>query len=246
MHGRDLLKGLVYPITVGIILLFGQFIFERYKTTRKVSAVIEGPFSFSQIHELFADAKISLSVVWWGKQSTSSEPLKPADPRVPSAPRLGIGVQMDLDQLQIYKVTIRNSGNSPIKDLPIRLVFEEPSEKFSVFTILHKTNPAHEFGAIKSDHNMSSPRFIYELLNPGNEDVITVLASEKRQLRVYAGGEGVSLDVRTASETAPANIYIFIIIAFVGGAILGMVILYVMMRFRDRQRPLEGVRDDHH
>jgi hypothetical protein len=76
--------------------------------------------------------------------------------------------------------------------------------------------------------------------------VITVLASEKRQLRVYAGGEGVSLDVRTASETAPANIYIFIIIAFVGGAILGMVILYVMMRFRDRQRPLEGVRDDHH
>jgi hypothetical protein len=47
---------------------------------------------------------------------------------------------------------------------------------------------------------VEAPFFVYQLLNPGDEDMLTVLASEKRELKVYARGEGVSLDVRSASE----------------------------------------------
>ena len=126
MHTRDLLKLLIYPIIVGVVLLLGQLVMERYKTTRKVSAIIEGPFAFSNIHELFDQAKISLKVEWRPKAKPSPEPEKPRDPRAPSGVlSLGIGLELDINELQIYKVTIRNTGNSPIRDLPIRLVFGE-------------------------------------------------------------------------------------------------------------------------
>lgn len=212
MDRQDVLRQIAFPISVGIMIgivvaLIGLGV-DSYKTSRKVTAIIEGPFSFSNIHELFDNAQISIDVVWWGKNKPKAnfEPEKLRDLRAPSGVgKLGVGVKMDVNELQIYKVTVRNTGSSPIKELPVRLVFENASENFSVFAIQHKTDPPHEFGEIKTDSDMSSPRFIYQLLNPGDEDVLTVLASEKRELQVYTRGEGVSLDVRRAGEDRSVN-----------------------------------------
>ncbi|MGH7769310.1 MAG: hypothetical protein ACREQP_17840 [Candidatus Binatia bacterium] len=60
-------------------------------------------------------------------------------------------MQMNIDDLQVYKVTIRNTGNSPIKELPIRFVFENATDKFSLLAAKHKTNPDKEFGKIDED-----------------------------------------------------------------------------------------------
>jgi hypothetical protein len=103
-----------------------------------------------------------------------------------------------------------------------------------VFAIQHKTNPSHEFGEIKMDSDMSSPRFIYQLLNPADEDVLTVLASEKRELKVYTRGEGVSLDVRRAGDGGSASWYWFLLTALsaVGGVIMETLFTLVSRLFR--------------
>jgi hypothetical protein len=223
MNKQDFLKLLAFPIIVGIVIAVIGLGIDWYKTSRKVTVIIEGPFSFANIQELLGDAQIN--VTWWGKDKPkpNPEPEQPRDPRVPAAPKLGIGVEMKLNELQIYKVTVRNTGSSPLKELPVRLVFEDASNNFSVYAILHKTNPLHEFGEIKSNFDMSSPRFVYQLLNPGDEDVLTILASEKRELNVYARGEGVSIDVRRAGVDSSTTWNWFLLVTFsaVGGVILG-------------------------
>jgi hypothetical protein len=231
MNKRDFLKLLAFPIIVGIVIAVIGLGIDWYKTSRKVTVIVEGPFSFANLQELLGNAQVN--VTWWGKDTPkpNPEPEKPRDPRAPAAVgKLGIGVEVNLNELQIYKVTVRNTGASPLKELPVRLVFEDASNNFSVHAILHKTNPPHEFGEIKTDSNMSSPRFVYQLLNPGDEDILTVLASEKRELKVYARGEGVSVDVRRAGEDRSVNWFLLVAYCAVAGVILGL-LSTVLSRF---------------
>ena len=240
MNKHDYLKLLAFPIIVGIVIAVISFGIDWYKTSRKVTVIIEGPFSFANIQELLGNAQIN--VVWWGKDKPkpNPEPEKPRDPRAPAAVgKLGVGVEMNLNELQIYKVTVRNTGSSPLKELPVRLVFEDASNNFSVYAIQHKTNPPHEFGEIKTGSDLSSPRFVYQLLNPGDEDVLTVLASEKRDLKVYARGEGVSLDVRHAGEDRFASWSMLLIASGLGGMILGIITTFLGWLLGRRKGPPE-------
>jgi hypothetical protein len=218
---------------VGLVIVLAQFLIDRYKTIRKVSATIEGPFAFAQIHELFDKAKISFRFQWEGKTVPSPEPPKPPRPRAPASPSgFGLTMEVKVDDLQVYKATIRNTGNSPVKDLPIRFVFENASDKFRIFAAKHKTNPEREFGEIKDDFSeLSSPRFIYQLLNPGDEDVITILATEKRDLKVYSKGEGVAFEVTSAGENRPVNWFIYLTLTALGGIILGIITTFLSRFF---------------
>jgi hypothetical protein len=238
MNKDGFLKQLSIPIIVVIVTAAIGLGIDWYKTSRKVTIIIEGPFSFANLQELLGNAQVN--VTWWGKDKPkpNPEPEKPRDPRVPAVPKLGIGVEMNLNELQIYKVTVRNTGSSPLKELPVRLVFEDASTNFSVYAIQHKTNPPQEFGEIKTDSNISSPRFVYQLLNPGDEDVITVLASEKRELKVYARGEGVSLDVRRAGEDRSAW-SILLITSALAGMILGIITTFLGWLLGRRRGPPE-------
>jgi hypothetical protein len=227
---------LVLPIIVGLVIVAAQFLVDNYKTTREVSAIIEGPFAFSQIHDLLDKAKLSVNVFWDGKQKpNSTEEQKPV-PGTPAAPpRLGVRVEVDVNRLQIYKVTIRNTGNTAIRDLTVRFVFENATDNFSVFAVQHKTNPPYEFGkitpdseVITPDDDFTSPRFTYELLNPRHEDVVTVLASERANLKIYAKGEGVSLNVTNAAESAAAADRYLQIAKWLVAAIIVLFLLFIM------------------
>lgn len=235
MRTQDWVRLIAFPIIVGIVIVSVQFTIDRYKTTRTVSAVIEGPFAFAQIHELFEKADISINFTFRRKpedlvqeQKKSSRPAQSSNPRALRAPtNLTAGVEMKVDDLHLYKVTIKNTGNSPIRDLPIRLVFENTSGKFAMLAIQHKTNPAREFGEIKDDlAEFPSPRFVYQLLNPGDEDVITILASEKRDLKVFSKGEGVIFDVTSASENPQGTSTMAILLGVVTGMIASCLMIW--------------------
>jgi hypothetical protein len=247
---KDLAKLVVFPLVVGLLLIVAQFVLERYKTTRKVTAVIEGPFAFAQIHELFDKAQISIQFEFGSKKETpqnestskletkGTSPIQgeksatKAPPASPSSMSLSMKIA-DINDLQLYRVTIRNTGTASIRDLPVRLVLEHPSDKFQFIALKHKTNPAMEFGEIKDDvSNPSSPRFVYQLLNPGDEDVITLLTSEQLTLNAYAKGEGVSFEVTKAGHTTYT--YFSIILAILVGILVGTISSIVMM-WRDRR-----------
>ena len=85
-----------------------------------------------------------------------------------------------------HKVRIWNSGDVPIKDLPIRFIFDTDNKEFKIFNINHSTKPAYEFGKISlQDISANSKRFTYELLNPDDEDIITFLTNSLASLSIY-------------------------------------------------------------
>lgn len=89
---------------------------------------------------------------------------------------------------------IWNSGGFPIKMLPIRYRFETSSSTFKILMVNHNTKPKYEFGKIASTEiDQYSRRFVYDLLNPGNEFTIIFLTNEVAPLSVYAKGEGLSI-----------------------------------------------------
>ena len=89
---------------------------------------------------------------------------------------------------------IWNSGEIPIKMLPIRYVFETPSPKFKIFTVNHNTKLKYEFGKITlEEDNQYSKRFVYDLLNPNDEFTIIFLTNEIAPLRLYTKCEGLSI-----------------------------------------------------
>ena len=89
---------------------------------------------------------------------------------------------------------IWNSGGFPIKMLPIKYIFETSSSTFKILMVNHNTKPKYEFGNIAStETDQYSRRFVYDLLNPGDEVTIIFLTNEVAPLSVYAKGEGLSI-----------------------------------------------------
>jgi hypothetical protein len=96
--------------------------------------------------------------------------------------------------LVIYRVRIWNSGEVPLKDLPLRFVFNTSESDFKIFKVEHDTKPKYEFGEItKQDIDAYSRRFIYLLLNPKDEDIVTLYTNYPVSLSVYAKSEGLNL-----------------------------------------------------
>ena len=92
-----------------------------------------------------------------------------------------------------YNVSIWNSGDVPLKDLPICFVFDTSESDFKIFDATWKTNPEYEFGEIEvQDINAYTKRFIYSLLNPNDEVTYTFKTSSSASLNVFAKTEGLS------------------------------------------------------
>ena len=108
---------------------------------------------------------------------------------------------------------IWNSGELPIKTLPIRYVFETSSSTFRIFMVSHNTKPKYEFGNITSaEADQYSRRFLYDLLNPGDEVTITFLTNEAAPVSMYAKAEGLSIKLVKPPDKELLN-YIVVIIA---------------------------------
>jgi hypothetical protein len=97
-----------------------------------------------------------------------------------------------------YRVRIWNSGEVPLKNLPIRFVFDTSEGDFKIFEVKHDTKPKYEFGKITEqdideDNDAYSKRFTYPLLNPKDEDIVTLWTNYPVSLSVYAKSEGLKL-----------------------------------------------------
>lgn len=97
-------------------------------------------------------------------------------------------------RLYAYKVRLWNSGGSPLKEVPVRFSFNPQHQGFQIFNVSHETNPKVEFGKVEENgSDANSKRFVYELLNPNDEDVVTFLTNEDAPLNLFAKSEGLKL-----------------------------------------------------
>jgi len=102
---------------------------------------------------------------------------------------------------------IWNSGEFPIKALPVTYIFENSSSNFKIFAIKHNTKPEYEFGNISTlETDQNSIRNLYELLNTNDEITITFLTNEGVSLSIYTKAEGLSTKkYKPVEEISPFN-----------------------------------------
>jgi len=126
----------------------------------------------------------------------------------------------------LYSSSIRvfNTGKEPIKNLKIQYVLTPQSEYISepgILLVNHETIPKYEFGKITEDESTSiSRRYIYELLNPGDEFTITFTTFNKSDVTPYSKIEGgdfkkVSFEYLYGYEPTYSNYFITLFFAYV-------------------------------
>jgi hypothetical protein len=90
------------------------------------------------------------------------------------------------------KVRIWNSGSVALTSLPIRFVFDKATTNFTIFNVSHDTIPKEEFGKIEEvGSDATSKRFVYELLNPKDQDELTFITDSNVKVSVYSKAEGL-------------------------------------------------------
>ena len=112
-----------------------------------------------------------------------------------STPNVSSGIVINgtpTNHLYGYKVYVWNSGSEPIEDVDILYRFETNDKKFTIFTLMHETNPKYLFGKITQLlKNNIEIKFEYELLNKGDEFQITLLSNAPYPLDIYIHEVGV-------------------------------------------------------
>jgi hypothetical protein len=104
-------------------------------------------------------------------------------------------------RLFAYKVRLWNSGGISLRDLPVRFTFESQNESFLIFNVNHETTPRYEFGKIDElGSDARSKRYVYQLLNPKDCDIVTFLTNDDSALNVNSKAEGLSVTKVEANE----------------------------------------------
>jgi len=106
--------------------------------------------------------------------------------------------------INIFKARVWNSGDLPLKNIPISYIFnpyKDYSDIFQIFSINHETKPKYQFGKIsKLTDDKTQKAFKYELLNPGDEIEVTFIANAPAFLSIYSKSEGMK--VKRVSSTS--------------------------------------------
>ena len=151
--------------------------------------------------------------------------------------------EIEITKLVTYEITISNSGNQPITEVPIRFDFNSENPSFRIINITHNTKPEYEFGKIiKEEINNSTIKFTYELLNPGDQDKILFITNELTEIKLYSKVEGMKFNLITPSQsfnkkTSEYTSIIVIISAFLTS--ITTVLAFIKKTTRDEYKRLE-------
>lgn len=180
---------IIFPIIIIVLMIAGIFVqpFVSQKLSEKdkeLSCSIEGPKCIMNLE----DRSLTLNT-----SGFSTELIDVAKWSSQRGLTLNISI-FSTSSLFEYNVRIWNSGDVPLKDLPICFVFDTSESDFKIFSATWKTNLEYEFGEIEVQGiNAYTKRFIYSLLNPNDEVTHTFKTSCSASLNVFAKTEGVSL-----------------------------------------------------
>lgn len=149
-----------------------------------------------------------------------------------------------VSDLLAFRVRLWNSGDKPIEGLPVQVVFDAETRDFSILNTTHQTTPEYEFGEIAElESTPSKHRFRYELLNPGNEDVVTFLANGTASLKLYTKAAGLKVIQKDKATAAGAvDLLTFPLIALLGALASFLATFLRLVRDKMMHRFLESIR----
>jgi hypothetical protein len=102
--------------------------------------------------------------------------------------------EVSVPEVFAVKVRLWNSGDLPLKDLAVRFEPFSLEKDFRILSVNHNTQPAKEFGAITEQGSEGqSKRYMYQLLNPKDEDTLVFLTTAKAELRIFSKAESLTV-----------------------------------------------------
>ena len=245
---RDLL---IIPIIVGIVIglfqLAPQYIL---KEKRNIEIQLEGPISLNEINELLEDShfKTKYSFEWSGQLKVVSEKKQTSEPQAtqelpdkdnqdlpfPAPTITSLKSTLELEELYAYKIRLENSGDISFKDLLADIKFSTDDEEFRVVTYSHFSSPNSMSEDIEHLNSSDSKhiKFSYATLNPGEQDVITVLASGPCSFGVDLRGSGYTVTKESVVFSSEDKEKRWILYALYG--VLGAVISLLLSYFTHR------------
>lgn len=135
---------------------------------------------------------------------------------------------VETSRLIVHQAKIWNSGDLPIKKLPVSYIFEPTQKKFVILSVARTTKPEREFGEITPDKPQpTSRRFVYELLNVEDEVNTSFLTNAPGKMKIFAKTEGLKLKkVSVISESQWARYTQY------GAVFLGLIASFATMAMR--------------
>jgi len=120
----------------------------------------------------------------------------------PAVKRINVSVDgKPVKDIVAYRVRLWNSGDKPIKNIPVRIVFNPHQKDFQIFSLAHNTTPKFEFGEISElSSEKATKRFKYSLLNSEDQDIITILTNGASEIEFFAKAEGLKVKERKQDE----------------------------------------------
>ena len=133
-------------------------------------------------------------------------------------------------EFTIFQVKLWNSGDTPLEDIPVSVVFDAADSSFRVLDVHHQTEPAFEFGQIQdSSEGDGHLRFLYDLLNPEDRDEISILIAGRKvsSPSVFAKAKGLKVThVQPAADSKSSLKEIFPVIAALVAGIASAVTIF--------------------
>jgi hypothetical protein len=127
--------------------------------------------------------------------------------------------------LFITRVRLWNSGGISLTNLPVLLVFSSQGQS-QLLSLTHQTTPPYQFGKIDDQTpDNRSKRFIYELLNPRDQDSVTLLTDQPTETTLYAKAEGLTTQLVAQNERTGWRRYA----EWVAPVVLGLVSVFAAL-----------------
>jgi len=151
----------------------------------------------------------------------------------------------NVSNIFLLRLSIINSGDIPLKDIPVRLVFNDDGNDFQILSVNHQTSPQYEFGEINEDYiGSNSLRFTFSLLNPNDEDIITMIVNKNASFDLFSKAEGVKVKEKLQKGWFEKTSYYFAIVATIGSALsmlLSMSLPQIMKRLYKKSRKKDNL-----
>ncbi len=121
---------------------------------------------------------------------------------------------------------IENTGQIPLKNVPVRINFETQDSLFQIYKYLIETQPPYEFGDIETSAGKHNVSLDIELLNPKDKISINILTNTKVLAELYSKSEGMTLNRAQIDE--PKNEWGFSYILALIASILSTVLSFII------------------
>lgn len=157
---------LIIPLSIGVALALVTYVIPKVlEKGKELSDTTEGPSSYLSPETI---GNISVTVKVNGVPAT---------------------------RLFVSRIRIWNSGGVSLRGVPVRVVFSPSQPGFRIPGAAHATTPKFEFGRIteEASNDTLAKRFVFELLNLQNQDLITIVTNQTAGLGVYSNVEGMRL-----------------------------------------------------